>query len=155
MFFTTMDVLLNVVLPSTATNVSQVEIREGATLVSVTTNVPHIGALAPYLGTWHHPSAGTHTLIARANFSSGTVTTSETVNVSVSVPPTLGFACTTNQVKLSWPIAPAGFMIESATNLSPPILWSPLTNPVQIIRGHNNVTVIVTNNNRFFRLRLP
>ncbi|HEY4952668.1 MAG TPA: S8 family serine peptidase [Verrucomicrobiae bacterium] len=56
---------------------------------------------------------------------------------------------------LNWPIYPMGFVLQSTTNLSPPIVWN-TNNPARVVTNHQNfVTFGVTNANQFFRLRRP
>jgi hypothetical protein len=57
---------------------------------------------------------------------------------------------------LSWPIYPAGFIVESTTDLIPPVVWS--TNqisPPVVADNQNYILFTATNANRFFRLRRP
>ncbi|HEY2081433.1 MAG TPA: S8 family serine peptidase [Verrucomicrobiae bacterium] len=58
---------------------------------------------------------------------------------------------------ITWPLAPAGFQLESTTNLSPPIAWSPVTNAVTVdTNASQNVVVVpATGINQFFRLQRP
>ncbi len=56
---------------------------------------------------------------------------------------------------LRWPVYPAGFVLESTTNLLSPILWS-TNNPAPAVTNNENyVDWSATNGNRFFRLRRP
>jgi len=56
---------------------------------------------------------------------------------------------------LSWPIYPAGFVLESTTNLTAPIFWS--TNyPSPVVTNNQNWVVLnATNHIQFFRLWRP
>ena len=56
---------------------------------------------------------------------------------------------------LSWPIYPAGFALESATSLSPPILWSTNLPPPVLVNGLNVVSISATNAAQFFQLITP
>jgi len=57
---------------------------------------------------------------------------------------------------LAWPVYPAGFDIQSTTDLTPPVIWNSLTNLVVTVTNHQNyVTVNATNVNQFFRLWQP
>jgi hypothetical protein len=62
----------------------------------------------------------------------------------------------TNAV-ITWPIAPAGFEVQSATNITSPVTWSPVTSTVTVDTnaGQNIVTVPLTNGIQFFRLQRP
>jgi len=56
----------------------------------------------------------------------------------------------------SWPVYPAGFTLESATNLASPAVWT--TNnipPLVVTNSQNYILLNATNANRFFRLRRP
>ncbi len=66
----------------------------------------------------------------------------------------LNIAGTGTNVVLKWPIYPAGFVLQSATNLAAPV-WV-TNNPAPIVtNGQNSVPFGVMNGNRFFRLRRP
>jgi hypothetical protein len=71
------------------------------------------------------------------------------LNLGISVP-------NTNAV-ISWPIYPAGFHLESTTNLSPPVFWVTNTAPVSVDTntGQNIVLLPTAGTNQFFRLRRP
>jgi hypothetical protein len=57
-----------------------------------------------------------------------------------------------NPFVLSWP-ASAGFQLYSATNLAPPVAWSPVTNPATASNGTVFLTMPPTNATaQFFRL---
>ena len=59
-------------------------------------------------------------------------------------------------IVLKWPIYPTGFVVESATNLTPPVAWNSLSNLVAVVTNNQNYMVWnVTNHNQFFRLRRP
>ncbi len=56
---------------------------------------------------------------------------------------------------LQWPVYPAGFLLESATNLTPPAQWS-TNHPAPLVTNRQNYVVLnVTNGSQFFRLRRP
>lgn len=56
------------------------------------------------------------------------------------------------QVALSWTNTATRFALEEATNLAPPIQWSPVTNTPAVVNGQFVVTVPGTNSSRFYRL---
>lgn len=59
-----------------------------------------------------------------------------------------------SNLTLSWPVAATGYILESATNLTPPIVWSPATNPPPTIVGDQyTFTVNGSTGIKFFRLR--
>lgn len=58
-------------------------------------------------------------------------------------------------LNLSWPVYPAGFAVESATNLSSPV-WRTNGVPAAVFtNGQNAVSIPMTNAVHFFRLRTP
>jgi len=63
----------------------------------------------------------------------------------------------TNPVTLFWPTAAANFLLERATNLTPPTVWQVISNGIATDAG--NKFFIITNDpvatNQFFRLRKP
>ena len=69
--------------------------------------------------------------------------------------PTLSIAKSATNVALTWPIYPAGFRVEAATNLVSPV-WSTnnLSSPV-ITNSLNSLMLNATNAQQFFRLRQP
>jgi hypothetical protein len=69
----------------------------------------------------------------------------------------LSIAQTNGQVMITWPLAPTGFQLQSATNLNPQIAWSPVTAPVSVDTNANQNVVFVpsTGGNQFFRLQRP
>ncbi|HUZ06879.1 MAG TPA: S8 family serine peptidase [Candidatus Paceibacterota bacterium] len=57
---------------------------------------------------------------------------------------------------LSWPVYPAGFTLESATNLASPAVWTTNNIPPPVVTNNQNYILLdETNVNRFFRLRRP
>ncbi len=57
---------------------------------------------------------------------------------------------------LSWPVYPAGFVVEAATNLIPPTVWSTNDIPSPVVtNGQNFILLNATNAAQFFRLRRP
>jgi len=80
---------------------------------------------------------------------------SQTLTITVAVPPTLAWQLTSNQVQFSWPTSYSGLTLESATNLNPPVFWTPVMGPIQNSNGLNRMAIGATNNSRFFRLRGP
>ncbi|MEI6193847.1 MAG: hypothetical protein WCS42_05905, partial [Verrucomicrobiota bacterium] len=56
---------------------------------------------------------------------------------------------------LIWPVYPAGFLVESATNLIAPA-WSTNNLPAPTVTNNSNrIWLATTNANQFFRLRRP
>jgi hypothetical protein len=85
-----------------------------------------------------------------------TVTSSETYALA------WGFFCMTlnvtqsdTNVVLAWPVYPDGFVVETTTNLAPPIVWSTLNATPTVINNQNQVMLNTTNASQFFRLQRP
>jgi hypothetical protein len=56
-------------------------------------------------------------------------------------------------VFISWPVYPDGFVLETATNLVPPVAWG-ANNPAPVVTNNQNVVLLgATNSAQFFRLR--
>jgi hypothetical protein len=71
-------------------------------------------------------------------------------------PPTLSIGVANNQLILSWPSSgTGGFALESATNLAPVAIWTPVTNQVSDNGTLKTVTLSLSPAApmRFFRLR--
>lgn len=61
-----------------------------------------------------------------------------------------------NQFTLAWPGWAAGYALEFATNLTPPVAWTPLTNAPTLISNEWWLTLpFATNGQRYFRLQVP
>jgi hypothetical protein len=68
---------------------------------------------------------------------------------------TLSVSLAGTNILLSWPVYPAGFAVETATNLAP-ASWLALTNAAVIVTNQQNWLLLnPTNPGQFFRLRLP
>ena len=67
-------------------------------------------------------------------------------------PPALNATLAGAGVTLSWPIAP-GFALEVTTNLSPPVIWSPVTNAVFLVSNAQTFTLPIALPASWFRLR--
>ena len=86
-----------------------------------------------------------------------TVTTNETYALAFEFfSQSLNAAKSGTNIALSWPVFPAGFLVESTTNLLPTAVW--ITNNIPTASVTNNQDYILinkTNASRFFRLRMP
>lgn len=58
------------------------------------------------------------------------------------------------QITLSWPSNAFTFSVQQTTNLSPPVVWTPVTNARVFSSGTFNVTATPGNGSRFYRLAL-
>ncbi len=77
--------------------------------------------------------------------------------ITAVVQPSLAIALSGNQVFLSWTNVPGGldFGLQQATSMSPPGVWSNVTNAPVLVGGQFVVTLPTQPGNRFFRLWLP
>jgi hypothetical protein len=67
----------------------------------------------------------------------------------------LGIVISGTNVVLQWPLYPAGFVLESATNLNPPVSWN-TNGPAPVVTNNQNSVVMgITNTSQFFRLWRP
>ncbi len=55
--------------------------------------------------------------------------------------------------QISWPAAAVGYVLEKATNLTPPTVWSPVTDPITPTNGQNMVDITNPGPTSFYRLR--
>ncbi len=144
---------LEVLLPAGAPELASVAVAEGGVLLSAVTNAPSGEPLLRFRGVWPEPLAGAHAILARAAYTSGLVTTSGTVAVSVVLPPSLICSRAGSELQLAWPASPAAFLLETTTNLSFSASWLPVTNAPDVLDGTNYVNLGLTDDIRFFRLR--
>jgi alpha-mannosidase len=101
-----------------------------------------------------YTSPGTYT--ASLVVGDGVATASNSVTVTVMPTPVL--ACTgpsAGNLTLSWPAYATNCHLYAATNLSPPVAWSVVTNSVISAGGSVSVTLPCAPGNRFFQLKSP
>ena len=68
----------------------------------------------------------------------------------------LNIAPSGTNLALTWPVYPAGFVLESAASLNPPVVWSTNNLPPPVLTNRQNrILLNATNANEFFRLQLP
>jgi uncharacterized repeat protein (TIGR03803 family) len=71
---------------------------------------------------------------------------------SIYVFPEIAITSVGNNAVVSWPTNAMGFTLQTATNLSPPVIWSTVsTNPI-VVNGENTMTQPITGARQFFRL---
>jgi hypothetical protein len=58
-----------------------------------------------------------------------------------------------DEMTLSWPITPAGFAVESASDPSPTAVWSLVTGTATSTNGQNQISIISSGGQMFFRLK--
>ena len=109
-------------------------------------------SIPPYNFTWTNPAPGTYTLTARASDNLGAIGVSSAVTVTVA-PPNITPQLSANQLALSWPDSTAGYLLQVADSLIPPIHWSPATNTTVKANGQVTVTIPITDAaQKFYRL---
>jgi uncharacterized delta-60 repeat protein/uncharacterized repeat protein (TIGR01451 family) len=66
---------------------------------------------------------------------------------------TLSISLAGSDVIISWPVTPGNVILESATQLNPPVVWSAATIPPSVVvGGQNTVTIPIAGSGQFFRL---
>jgi hypothetical protein len=56
---------------------------------------------------------------------------------------------------LSWPLYPAGFVLQSASQLDSAATWGPVVTSVTVTNGQNRVVLNDAAGRQFYRLRRP
>jgi hypothetical protein len=69
--------------------------------------------------------------------------------------PSLGVSMNANSLIISWPNWASDWVLSSATNLSPPVVWSPVTNSISNTNGQFSVILPLRKNVEFFHLKSP
>jgi hypothetical protein len=70
-------------------------------------------------------------------------------------PPTLKFEISNLQSQICWPTNAPGFVLQQTPALTPPVVWTPVTNAVVVSGSQYVVTLATTHGNCFYRLVLP
>jgi hypothetical protein len=60
-----------------------------------------------------------------------------------------------SQLVLSWPLYPAGFVLQSASQLDSAATWSPVVASITVTNGQNRVVLNDAAGRQFYRLRRP
>ena len=121
---------------------------------------------APYSYTWsfgdgststaqnpQHTYTTNGTYLATLIVSDGLTKATNTVTVTAASP-LLTITQGSGQVTLQWPDWATGYTLYCATNLAPPISWSPVTNSTTMTNGHITSTLPIDPTlNRYFVLR--
>jgi len=111
---------------------------------------------APYSAIWSNPPSGDCNLYAVATDHTGLISTSPPVAITVSVPevfpPRIMIGQASNSVVVLWPGSLSSNAVQTTTNLSAPILWSPLPSPSQLGEGAWVYEMSPAEPRRFFRL---
>jgi hypothetical protein len=69
--------------------------------------------------------------------------------------PALGFSVAAGSLILSWPDWASDWLLYFTASLTPPIIWSPVTNSISSGNGQFTVTLPIGSGNQFFRLSNP
>ncbi len=111
---------------------------------------------APFSAIWSNPPAGDCHLYAVAIDGAGLAATSPPVAISISVPeaiqPRIVIGHFSNSVVVLWPESFGSNSLQTATNLSVPILWSPLSSAPYLGQGAWIYDLPPSERRRFFRL---
>ncbi len=81
------------------------------------------------------------------------ISTTNTFTFTLTLVPALSASLLGSDIAIQWPAYATNFVLESTTNLSPPVLWAPVTNAPVTINGFFRITGDRTEAARFFRLR--
>jgi PKD repeat protein len=101
-----------------------------------------------------YPALAVKNIFGLAPTGSGPVIYVKSTSPGIQVGPSPPLAVTLNNgtVVLSWPTNAAGYTLQFATNLIPPVTWMNVTSPPVVINGQNLVTNSVASPQMFFRL---
>jgi hypothetical protein len=69
--------------------------------------------------------------------------------------PTLGIASGARANTFTWPADATNFVLQGATNLTPPIVWVTVTNAVTTNASGQYSVTVPTNSLHFFKLTTP
>ncbi len=72
--------------------------------------------------------------------------------VSTASQPQLSFILAGGKFVLNWPASAVGFILQSTTNLSPPVVWNIVSATPASINGQNVLTNLISGPQMFFRL---
>lgn len=75
-----------------------------------------------------------------------------TVTYTLPVGPSIQSSFSSGNLNLSWPASAGDFVLQTATNLTPPVAWSNVVATVTTNGGTLNISLPTTNAQRFFRL---
>jgi pimeloyl-ACP methyl ester carboxylesterase len=72
----------------------------------------------------------------------------------VTLPPSLQIQLAGTNVVLTWPLSGAGYVLQSANQITPPISWTTVTNVPVIVNFQYTVTNQISGDSRFYRLAI-
>ena len=101
-------------------------------------------------------SAGRYDLQVLKNGGTNVVSDSETYALAWAfVSPTVSLTKSGMNAVVTWPVYPAGFLVETATNLAVPVWTTNSLPPSVLTNSQNSLIFEATNGSQFFRLRQP
>lgn len=110
---------------------------------------PRVTALS---GTTSNPAYNSVSHVFTVNVSPGPAGTAS-VGLSLAPLPSLRAAPVgIGQIQISWPVTAVGCVLEQAANLTPPVVWSPIPDPVTATNGWHVVTITNVDAAAFYRL---
>jgi hypothetical protein len=77
----------------------------------------------------------------------------ELLGTQSTTPPKLTATLAGAGFRLTWPAWGLDFTLYSASNLTPPVAWSPVANAMSLSSGLNTISVDAMGESRFFRLQ--
>ena len=120
------------------------------TLCGYAPSNPYVLALAGATNTMAYDSTTHIFTLSVSPGSSGTAT----VGLSLAPAPMPQIApVAAGQFQIAWPAAAVGYVLEEATNLTPPVLWFPSPVAVTSTNGQNMVAITNGESAAFYRLR--
>ena len=128
--------------------VTQVQFRRNGVLFAT-------DASAPFATIFNSASPGPNTFTAVATDSGGLSVTSAPVTVLVLAPAVLAIREAGAQMQITWSTNAPGYVLESTTNLNPPVAWGTVTNAAVPTNSLFQVLINPAIPQRFFRLRAP
>lgn len=76
-----------------------------------------------------------------------------TVTYALPVGPSIQSSFSSGNLNLSWPASAGDFVLQTATNLTPPVTWSNVVATITTNGGTLNINLPTTNGQQFFRLK--
>jgi hypothetical protein len=127
---------------------------------SLDSGAPAGATINPFSGVFNwtpasNQAAGTYTVVVRVRDNGiPLMTDAQMVNITVVPDAALAIAISGSDAVLSWPAEVGAFQLYAATNLSPPVMWTPVTNTPLLSNGQFFVPLPVsTDRTRFYRLQ--
>ncbi len=75
-----------------------------------------------------------------------------TVTTAIDAPAIQINGSISNSLAISWPSSPSSFALVTASNLQPPVVWTPVTNSITVTNGSNCASIFSAGKNAFFQL---